>query len=85
MLAVSMTPRIPAAAKALTIASASNAAGLKKIRIFVSVSPFLIGERVDGKVQEGGGLEFVPAQLARRGNRARRRPAEGVAFGGGVF
>src|SRR5262249_43083758 len=35
------------------------------VRILVPVTPFLVGEGVDGEVQERGGFEFVPAQLPR--------------------
>src|SRR5215472_11771879 len=38
--------------------------------IFVSIPPFLIGERVDREMQESRSLEFMPAHLAGRGNGA---------------
>src|ERR1035441_677875 len=41
--------------------------GLKNIGILVAVAPFLAGKGVHREMQEGGGFEIVPAQLAPGG------------------
>lgn len=62
---------------------------IEDTRIFVAVAPFLIGEGVDGEVQEVTELEFAPGNLARgrhcaeglfgpkttRGNRGKQKGA----------
>ena len=50
--------------------------GLKNVRVFVAVAPFLVGEGVDGEVEKRGELQLVPGHLAgRREGRRRARAA----------
>ena len=44
--------------------------GIEKLRIFITKSPLLIGVGIEGIMQKGIGLELVPFQLIRIGNRA---------------
>ena len=41
--------------------------GVEQVRVFVAVAPFLVGERVDGEVEEAGEFQFVPRQLRALG------------------
>ena len=53
--------------------------GLEQVLIFVSIAPFLARERVDAEVQEGGGFEPVPLELAFRRDRSERGGRRNVA------
>ena len=56
--------------------------GVEDVGVFVAVAPFLIGERVDREVQEGGEFQVVPGQLPRAGNGAVRSRGRNRARGG---
>src|SRR5262249_33024937 len=42
--------------------------GIEDLRIFISVAPFLVGERIDSEMQECRTFELVPRKLARARN-----------------
>ena len=47
--------------------------GLEEIRVFIAVTPFLVGESIDGEVQKRRGFELMPEQLPVRWHGAERR------------
>ena len=59
--------------------------GIEDVGILIAVAPFLVGERVDGEVEEGGEFERVPRELTGAGHGAigGRGSRSGLRDGGG--